>query len=168
MNHRSREGEAKKQKWSLRQDNEVVGFPTIDTLDPYINDEACGPIPGTDAKLEITDTINLDMGVDSDLNARRVPASESVFIHVLRLINQGVDKSYQKVVQKVVKKFKGKHKGTAPKGDSRMRNKLKSDHKGEKMPRPAHNIDTNRNCCTFENPDDLIVSALLCFFLHDM
>ena len=81
MNHSSRVDEEKENdllpSWSLRQDNEVVGFPTIDTSDPYINDEACGPIPGTDAESDIADIINLDMGVD--LNARRVPASESVF-----------------------------------------------------------------------------------------
>ena len=50
---------------------------------------------------------------------------------------------------------------TLVKGDSRIRSKALSreDHAEEPRPRPALNIDVNRNCLTFDTPEELLAAA---------
>ena len=82
---------------------------------------------------------------------------ESIFIHMLRLTALAIDSLYQQKVKSIVEKCGGKVKNVPIKGDTRMRNKAWSifDHRFEKKPRPALNVDINRNCCYFETPKEL-------------
>eukprot|EP00940_MAST-03C_sp_MAST-3C-sp2_P000528 g528.t1 len=92
---------------------------------------------------------------------------ESVLIHMLRLTALGIDAAYQKKVRKIVESplCNGALKSVAIKGDARMRNKVLSyeDHRDERKPRPALNVDINRNCAVFETAEDLATAAkMLC------
>jgi ankyrin repeat protein len=84
--------------------------------------------------------------------------NEKCFIHFIRMIGMGVDASFQKAVEEVCTSSKGEFKGCAIKGFVRMKNKCtsKDDHYYEKYPRPSHNIDINRNACTFDGHEDLL------------
>jgi len=86
---------------------------------------------------------------------------ESIFIHMLRLTALAIDSMYQYKVKAIVEKCGGKVKHVPIKGDTRMRNKAWSifDHRFEKKPRPALNVDINRNCCYFETPRELAEAA---------
>jgi hypothetical protein len=85
--------------------------------------------------------------------------NEKCYIHYLRMLAMGIDASFQDAVKGVCLLSKGGFQKAAIKGHTRMRNKCtsKTDHYKELFPRPALNIDINRNCCTFENPDGLIL-----------
>jgi hypothetical protein len=84
-------------------------------------------------------------------------AQERVYIHVLRLVALAVDAEFQAAAKGIVEECKGEFKPTAIKGHARMKNKCaaKDDHRNEKKPRPALNIDINRNACTFETVADV-------------
>ena len=86
---------------------------------------------------------------------------ESIFIHMLRLTALAIDSLYQQKVKSIVEKCGGKVKNVPIKGDTRIRNKAWSifDHRFEKKPRPALNVDINRNCCYFETPKELEKAA---------
>ncbi len=88
-------------------------------------------------------------------------SQESVMIHMLRLISMAVDEEYQELVSDTLLHY-GCAVKTAPiKRDARMRNKALSidDHRFEPKPRPALNIDINRNCCTFDSKENLAKGA---------
>jgi hypothetical protein len=86
--------------------------------------------------------------------------SEKVYIHCLRLIGMGIDKPFQDAAEKVCICIasNGDFKGCNIKGFGRMKNKCTSklDHYAKDFPRPSHNIDINRNACTFETPGMLL------------
>jgi ankyrin repeat protein len=85
--------------------------------------------------------------------------NEKCFIHCIRMVAMGIDESYQNVVNQVCTRSKGCFKATAIKGYARMLNKCvsKDDHCWEDYPRPSHNIDLNRNACTFRESGDLLL-----------
>ena len=78
---------------------------------------------------------------------------ESIYIHFLRLLALLLNDLFQQQVKNIVESLGGEHKGCAIKGDARMRNKALApdDHRYEKKPRPAHNIDIVRCCVTCED-----------------
>jgi ankyrin repeat protein len=84
--------------------------------------------------------------------------SEKCYIHAIRMVAMGIDASFQQLVRKVCARSKGMYTSCRIKGFVRMMNKCLSrdDHLLEEYPRPALNIDLNRNACTFEKPDDLL------------
>ena len=84
--------------------------------------------------------------------------NEKCFIHCLRLIAIGIDDQFQKTVEAMVVGRKGAFKKTDIKGYGRMKNKCvsKNDHYHEQYPRPGLNIDVNRNCSTFDEPESLL------------
>eukprot|EP00939_MAST-03C_sp_MAST-3C-sp1_P004040 g4040.t1 len=87
---------------------------------------------------------------------------ESILIHMLRLTALAIDDSYQSRVRQIVEnECNGTLKSVAIKGDARMRSKVMSyhDHRNEKKPRPALNVDINRNCAIFETAEDLADAA---------
>jgi hypothetical protein len=90
--------------------------------------------------------------------------SEKCYIHCMRMVAMGIDASFQKLVHRLCVRCKGVYTACSIKGYVRMMNKCLSpdDHLLEEYPRPALNIDINRNACTFENPDDLLS------FINDM
>ena len=77
---------------------------------------------------------------------------EECYIHFLRLVAYAIDEPYQKLVQECVKDFivdvqPFHHDGIQGiKGFVRMLNKLvaKDEHRYDKKPRPAQNVDINR------------------------
>ena len=91
---------------------------------------------------------------------------ESIYIHVLRLTALAIDQSYQEIIQDIAETAA---KNTTDytfskasiKGDARIRNKACSqdDHANDPRPRPAQNIDVNRNCLTFDTPEELLDCA---------
>jgi ankyrin repeat protein len=113
---------------------------------------------------------------------------ESIYIHVLRLTALTIDSSYQDIIQKIAessamnvtmeeyenlseneKKDKVREyvkeytfSKASIKGDARIRSKAISqeDHANDKRPRPAQNIDINRNCLTFDTPRQLLDCAI--------
>jgi hypothetical protein len=84
--------------------------------------------------------------------------SEKCYIHAIRMVAMGIDASFQQLIRKVCVRSKGIYTSCCIKGFVRMMNKCLSrdDHLLEEYPRPALNIDLNRNACTFENPKDLL------------
>ncbi len=84
--------------------------------------------------------------------------SEKCYIHAMRMVAMGIDASFQKLVGDVCVRSKGLYTKGCIKGFVRMLNKCLSpdDHLLEEYPRPALNIDLNRNACTFENPEELL------------
>jgi hypothetical protein len=84
--------------------------------------------------------------------------NEKCFIHFIRMVGMGIDASFQKAVEEVCTNAKGEFKGCAIKGFVRMKNKCisRDDHRYKAYPRPSHNIDVNRNACTFEGHEDLL------------
>ena len=85
--------------------------------------------------------------------------SEQCFIHCLRMIAMAINDMFQILVSGVCDKSKGAFKGCTIKGFVRMLNKCisRDDHYWETFPRPSLNIDLNRNACTFECPEDLLL-----------
>ena len=88
---------------------------------------------------------------------------EATAIHMLRLIAMAINDDYQEAAKAALHEFEGRYEfRPAPiKGDARMRNKCVSvdDHRPERKPRPANNIDINRNLCTFDTAEDLAGAA---------
>jgi ankyrin repeat protein len=82
----------------------------------------------------------------------------------MRMIAMAIDERFQKAVEAVCTNRRGAFRKTAIKGFARMKNKCisRNDHYHEPYPRPANNIDINRNCSTFKVPDDLVS------FIRDM
>jgi ankyrin repeat protein len=83
---------------------------------------------------------------------------EAVYIHILRLTALAINKTYLDIARVLCEKNEGEFSGCNIKGDTRIRSKAHSaeDHGNEKRPRPAMNIDVNRNCCTFQDPEHLL------------
>ena len=83
---------------------------------------------------------------------------ESVYIHVIRMVALAIDKDYQFIAKKCAKNHDGTCKYGGIKGYARIRSKVLSreDHANEVRPRPALNIDVNRNCCTFKTWETLL------------
>ncbi len=86
---------------------------------------------------------------------------ESIYIHILRLVADTIDKKYQVIAKDACLKNNGEFSCGGIKGDSRIRSKALNtlDHGNEIRPRPALNIDCNRNCAVFQNADDLLSYA---------
>jgi ankyrin repeat protein len=92
---------------------------------------------------------------------------ESIYIHILRLTARAIDTSYQHIMEEIaLESTNGDPKDytfskATIKGDSRIRSKALSqdDHCFENRPRPALNIDVNRNCMTFDTPEELLAAA---------
>lgn len=93
---------------------------------------------------------------------------ESVYIHVLRLAALAIDKSYQQIIKEIatnatvggtLKEYT--FSPASIKGDARIRSKALSqdDHANDSRPRPAQNIDVNRNCLTFDTAEELLAAA---------
>jgi ankyrin repeat protein len=84
--------------------------------------------------------------------------SEKVYAHVLRMIAMGLDSEFQTAVNIECDECGGDFEAAMIKGYTRMVNKClsKSDHYYEDFPRPACNIDINRNVSTFRNPESLL------------
>ena len=84
-------------------------------------------------------------------------ARERVCIHVLRLVALAVDGIFQAIVEEITQANGGEFKSTAIKGHARQLNKAQAgdDHRNEPAPRPALNIDINRNACTYDKAADL-------------
>jgi hypothetical protein len=84
--------------------------------------------------------------------------SEKCYIHYMRMVAMGIDASFQKMIRQVSVRCKGIYTACPIKGYVRMTNKCLSpdDHLLEEYPRPALNVDINRNACTFKDPDDLL------------
>ena len=82
---------------------------------------------------------------------------DKVSTHALRLAALGLDPFFQRICRRVTEAHGGEFKSTAIKGHARMMTKCTSaeDHRYEAQPRPACNIDINRNACTFERAEDL-------------
>ena len=78
----------------------------------------------------------------------------------------GVDEAFQEICGAVTEANGGKYKRTPIKGHARMLNKCQGadDHRYLELPRPLHNIDINRNACTFDTVDELL-KAGVCFLL---
>jgi hypothetical protein len=111
-------------------------------------------VPSVDSEL------GLDGWVTFPWNSSRSQLwNEKCYIHHLRMVAIGINTTFQKAINEVCVKSKGEFKGTPIKGYTRMKNKCtsKTDHFYEAYPRPALNIDLNRNCCTFETANDIIV-----------
>ena len=85
--------------------------------------------------------------------------SERCFIHCIRMIAMAIDCIFQTLVGDVCIGSNGTYKGCTIKGFVRMLNKCisRDDHYWEDFPRPSLNIDLNRNACTFECPEDLLM-----------
>ena len=88
-------------------------------------------------------------------------ARERVCIHVLRLVALAVDGIFQAIVEEITLANGGEFKSTAIKGHARQLNKAQArdDHRNEPAPRPAQNIDINRNACTYDKAADLVRAA---------
>jgi len=82
-------------------------------------------------------------------------------IHMLRLISMAIDDEYQELISDTLLECGCAVKAAPIKRDARMRNKALSidDHRFENKPRPALNIDINRNCCTFDTKENLAKGA---------
>ena len=123
-----------------RQDNPLVGVPfpkTVTALD----------LPNGDKSDEGYLWPTLDQ--------------ESVYIHILRMLAMAIDPLWQATIKSAIEAHRGEIKSVPIKGDARMRNKMlaQEDHRFERKPRPAMNIDICRNCCTFDAPEDLTAAA---------
>jgi hypothetical protein len=99
---------------------------------------------------------------DNDRNTTIYERDESVYIHQLRIIAMCLNKNYQDRVRYIVEEYEGEHIGCSIKGDVRIRNKwrAKEDHGKEIRPRPSCNIDVNRCCATFTEPEQLKKAAI--------
>ena len=84
---------------------------------------------------------------------------ESVYVHALRLVARIVDVDFQVATGSVVTPLGGELRTAAIKGDTRMNNKALADHRHQPKPRPALNIDVNRNCVTFDSAKELVAAA---------
>ena len=86
---------------------------------------------------------------------------ELLSIHILRLVAAAVNPLFQGITSGICSKHNGAHKGAAIKGYTRMVDKLNNedDHGNLPWQRPLHNIDVVRNCCTFDQPSDLVAFA---------
>ena len=84
---------------------------------------------------------------------------ESVYIHFLRLVAMAVNPLFQDQAQAIATKNQGVLKECKIKGDVRIRNKAVADHRSERRPRPAMNIDVVRNAITFQTKEDLAAAA---------
>jgi hypothetical protein len=85
--------------------------------------------------------------------------NEKCYIHCLRMVAIAIDVSFQNAVEKVCLRCSGEIRKTAIKSFGRMVSKCvsKADHYFERYPRPSLNTDVNRNCSTFEDPEDLLM-----------
>jgi hypothetical protein len=83
---------------------------------------------------------------------------EKCYIHCIRMIAMAIDDKYQHIIERVCLQNSGEFMPTAIKNFGRMKNKClsKDDHYSNPYPRPSQNIDINRNCSTFESPEDLL------------
>jgi hypothetical protein len=84
--------------------------------------------------------------------------NEKCYIQCVRLIGLGLNAKFQQECERICKDAMGQFKACHIKGFSRMMNKClsKEDHYYDEFPRPALNIDINRNASTFERADQLL------------
>jgi len=84
--------------------------------------------------------------------------NEKAYIHCLRMIGMAVDLRFQSDVKGMCTAAGGSMQSAPIKDFARMRDLCQSvkHHGRHKFPRPAHNLDINRNCSTFDTPEDML------------
>ena len=134
---------------------------SIGKIPTMLHPELSNQQPSTGSLRQDNPLVGLSAGSTLNLNDFN---GESIYIHFLRLLALLLNDLFQQKVKKIVEPLGGEHKGCAIKGDARMRNKALApdDHRYEKKPRPAHNIDIVRCCVTCEDPAALmkVIAAL--------
>jgi len=85
--------------------------------------------------------------------------NEKAYIHCLRMVAMAVDLRFQSDVESVCKKAGGKIIKGPIKEFERMKIECTTIHSKERFPRPANNLDVNRNRSVFDNADQMLTFA---------
>ena len=82
---------------------------------------------------------------------------ELLCIHIMRLVAAAIDPMFQSDIRDLCREHRGSHKAAKIKSFTRMIAKMKNptDHGNLPWPRPLHNLDVVRNCCTFDIAEEV-------------